>query len=332
MLLPSTDPTLWPDSWLLTSVEITSPMDSNIIYTGIITAETFERIDADTLKAVFIIQTELPECNTDKPAVITAMREDYPTIPHLSPSENTYWPIPSQSELFISFLNNNYDNPIAQGSLYNQLNIDPVTQKNSSDHVLRTPNQNQFIISDTENSLGFIYQDNKIFLNKNINLLNTMGQTVFNTYKSINYIIQSNLTENSGNDYTQVIKNNFNMATTQGNIIYQTQKNISLNSKHSLIIHSKNLLNINTALFSANSTKNLNLNTTQDIILEASENMTFQTTQDILITAENTLKIILNSQTYIEITKSGVINFSAPQITVSGQPILSVVPTTPAQI
>ena len=56
--------------------------------------------------------------------------------------------------------------------------------------------------------------------------------------------------------------------------------------------------------------------------------MTINSGEDLSIIAEHNIRLCFNNNT-IEITKDGTINFNAPTITVSGQPILSVKPSIP---
>lgn len=318
----------WPSSWLLNPVEITAASGQSL-FSGIITAENYELINASSLKAVFIIQPLLPLPSPEKPSVITRPIHQYPDIPHLSPSEGTLWPIPENSEVLISTINHNPDNPIALASLYNHINFNPVTQQNFSEHILKTSHQNQFLISDNKNNLSFIYQTNKINLNNNLSLINQLGNTVLNSQKNIQYTIQKNLIETSENNYIKILHKNFSIATEAGNISYKSTKSIYTETNHSINFTATQTIEINTAHLENLSEKNLAIMAQHAITLESLGEILFQAGEEITIASEETLKLMMGNS-YIEILKSGIINFNAPQITVSGQPILSVVPIGPA--
>ena len=317
----------WNQSWLLNQIDISSSSDTKI-FSGIVISETLERIDDKTIRVLLTVESQPPEYPEEFPAVITANINNYPDIKRLSPSAGTSWPIPESSEILVSFIENNINQPIILGSLFNHNKTDPVSTQNSSQHILRANPNTEFLIDDGKSQIKFTHKQNALILDHDIKINNPTGNIFIATQKNIFYHSKLDTHEITENNYTRKITKNFSLNSQRGNIqcdaekdlILSAEQNINIQTNKNIILDSNNLLNLEAQ-------KIIALLGSEKLTIESSGNITVDANQDLYIMAENSIRISQNGSS-IEI-KDGVINFNALQIVVSGQPILSVKPTSP---
>jgi len=322
------DSSAWNQSWLLNQIDITSSSHTEI-FSGIVISETLEKIDHKTMRCLLTVAHQLPDYPEEFPAVITANINHYPDIKILSPSAGTSWPLPESSEILVSFIENNSNKPIILGSLFNHNKSDPISTQNASQHILRANPNTELLVDDLKSQLKFTHKQNSLNLTQDINIENPVGNIFIETQKNIFYQSQLDTHETTESNYIRTITKNFSLNTQAGNIKFNTEKNIEISAEQNINIQanqdiyleSKNLLQLD-------SKNTVALLGSESLSIESDGNISADTAnQDLYIMAENHIKITQNGNT-IEI-KDGVINFNAPQIVVSGQPILRVKPTSP---
>lgn len=314
----------WQESWLLSDVTISS---DTATFSGTITAESLEWVDPKTIRCLLTVEAKLPSPAENHPSVITSNTNIYQNIPRLSPSAGTSWPIPDNSELLVGFIQDNLNQPIALGSLYNNDKIDPVQEKNSTQHILRANDQAELIMDDKNPTVRFNYQKNTISLTQDLVINNITGNIILDASQKMIYHSQQNTHEICENNYSRAVQKNFSTNTQTGNMNYQAANNLELNSKDNIHLSSpQNITLQSQATVNLNAT--LSLMSRQGTTITSSGEMNISSDNDLTIIGEENIQICLGSSV-IEITKDGIINFNAPSITISGQPIVSVKPTSP---
>ncbi|HEV2614151.1 MAG TPA: hypothetical protein VGV92_05530 [Gammaproteobacteria bacterium] len=314
----------WQQSWLLDEITISS---DTATFSGTVTAESLEWVDPKTVRCLLTVESTLPSPIEDHPSVITSNTNIYPNITRLSPSAGTSWPIPESSELLVGFIQNNLNQPIALGSLYNNDKTDPVCNMNSSEHILRANDQTEIIMDDENPTVIFNHKKNNISLTQDLKFNTITGNIMLNASQNIIYHSQEHTHETSENNYTRTVQQNFSVNTQIGHMNYEignnlkliSNNNINLSSPQTISIQSQAAINLSATL-SLMSQKGINITSSGEINISSDNNLT--------IIGEENIQICSGGST-IEITKEGVINFNAPSITISGQPILSVRPTSP---
>jgi len=306
------DETLWNQSWLLNDVDIT---DGTETFSGVITAENFSWVDPKTLRCLFTVEASPQTIPVTTPSVITAHNSDYPDIKKLSPSAGTSWPIPDHTEILLS-------QNIALGTLYNHAKIDPVNDKNHSQHVLRANSRAEFLIDDALTILKFTFAQTHLQLSDKFLLENPTGK-IMTESKEMQYCSKQDSQKNIGGNYIQAVQENFNTATHTGNINYCT-KNMAIQNQNYLLLNA-DALYFKSPRLKYESQDEFNLNSAKEIILESQEEMTIQVGEELCIIGEKEIMLRQNANT-IKIS-SDEISVTADQITATGQVILSVKPT-----
>lgn len=309
-------PEAWDQSWLLNAVDISSDTET---FSGIVTAEDLEWVDPQTIRCLLHIESHPAVLQKNHPSVITSNTSIYPNIKRLSPSAGTSWPIPDSSELLVC-------QGIAIGSLYNKNKADPVQSQNATQHILRAHDQTEFMIDDESSTLQFKHQENKITLTDDLAVMNPTGNILLQTARDIHYQSQGNTQETCENNYTRVIKKRFHAQADA--MHYRAKKNLDLQADNNFNLSSAKNIMLESATLSSAS-KILNITSRQTLYIQSLGAITIRAEGSLMIMAEENIKLNQNGNS-IEINKDGTINFNAPTITVSGQPILSVKPTGPA--
>jgi uncharacterized protein (DUF2345 family) len=314
----------WHQSWLLSTVDISSNTEK---FSGVVISEILEKIDGETVRCLLTVAAHLPEIPQEIPSVISSNTELYPNLKRLSPSAGTSWPIPNSSEILISFVENNLNNPIAIGSLYNNLKTDVVNNQNSTQHILRANSDSELVIDDDKPNLNFMHKQHNIHLSDSV-AITTPKKILIQASKNIISQSQHDAIETAENNYTRNVGRNFNLNTQTGNIEYNSGKDLNITSSKNIILSSPKNISINSSeLLAIHSTSKQSILGQNNIAIKSSGMIKLDTNQDLYIIAEKKIMLNLNGSS-IEIT-DGTINFNAPQITVSGQVMLSVKPTSP---
>lgn len=320
------DNTAWNQSWLLNPIDISTETEK---FSGVVISETLEKVDIETIRCVLTVTAELPEPPQPIPSVITSNTNNYPTIKRLRPSAGTSWPIPENSELLVSFIQDNPKHALAIGSLYNKNKTDPVKNTNTSQHILRANTETEFIINDECSALSFKHEKNNINLTQNLDITSSAGNIFLQSAQNMMYHSEQDTHETTEKNYIRHVSQYFKLGTHIGNIELDTEKNITVQANKNIILNSTEKLSIvgheNLNLISQ---EQLSLLSQNNAIISSKGNLTLHSDQALVMIADESITLVQNGNR-IEITKDAI-NITAPQVSVSGQTIVSVKPTSPA--
>ncbi len=303
------DESMWNQSWLLSEVQINSGTET---FSGTITAEVFSWVDPETVRAAFTVEACVNSPPIPTPSVVTS----HSRCKALTPSAGTSWPIPNNTEILLS-------QNIAIGTLYNHAMQDPVQDKNYSQHILRANEQTEFLIDDAINQIKFKHGDNQFKLDKNISFINPQGNIFINAH-DVNYQSQNDIMENAGRNITYQTTENYSARTQSGNIAIHTSQ-LNNHAKQNIFLTAKKELEFKSNAINLTSEHDINFQSTECLTLQSHGSVEISGNDDISIIGEKAIILSLNGNT-IEIT-SDRITITANQVTVSGQLILSVMPT-----
>ncbi|MDX2164658.1 MAG: contractile injection system protein, VgrG/Pvc8 family [Gammaproteobacteria bacterium] len=155
-----------------------------------------------------------------------------------------HFPLVKHSQVVITHINGDPDRPVILGVMPSEIKPHPVTGANNSQHVLRTPHDNQWLMDDSENTnnMQFTTQNNKAELNLRSDIMEvkTMGHILFEA-KELFQTVQDNYFHASHESYMVNIGKNYTVVTEKGDIAVSSGKNFELSARQVEFVSDKNL-------------------------------------------------------------------------------------------
>ncbi|MDB6096008.1 MAG: hypothetical protein JWM09_286 [Francisellaceae bacterium] len=131
-----------------------------------------------------------------------------------------HYPNLANTELELGFINGDVNRPFILGSLFDGINVNMVTEKNPYEHILKTPGQNLFLMSDKRDEEQIVLStqsaENTFILNakKNqnfIKLSSIKGELYLENALESSWTSQENLRIDVGKNYNKQIENNYHL-------------------------------------------------------------------------------------------------------------------------
>lgn len=254
-----------------------------------------------------------------------------------------HFPLRAGTQVAVGFVNDNLDEPVIIGVIYNPTNPSTVNAQNCTQNVVRTFLGNEFLMEDqpanpftqfaTQNrqnlmSLNATPEQHQINLTTQQGSLNVYANKTLQTQTGDSYI------QNTGGDHITTVQNNQQLMTQTANITQQSGNDLSLMAGRNLQIHAAGAINLQSA-------KDIQLIANNNLSAQImSGDLQMQTSQgDMQLQAAQNLSILGSGAGRVTIgqpaggmvfTSSGSVllsgpnaTFEAPQINVYGKGVVN---------
>ena len=244
-----------------------------------------------------------------------------------------HFPLPHNTTILYTFLNGNPNQPILLGTIPSSLYPSPVTNKNPTQNIIRTPAGNELIMDDNKQhpkiTIATPELDNRLVLDatpncNNIAITSKHNPIAINSNKDLSQQSKAaDLSMHCKNH--QVICDTYKITTAQYDINYQAKHNIIIKAKNNIAISCQNKITYQSGantMFAANNSwqmqvKNANFTVTgHDIYCRSKNNMSFIATNGSLTLGNKMAKIIIHPQGTIHIM-ARVINIKTSKYIIS---------------
>lgn len=193
----------------------------------------------------------------------------YYALPRLMPyaGNNIGWhsPFTKNTYLLIGYKTNNPNDPFIFGVFSHQQYKGPVNNSNPTQHILKTKNQHEFCMEDTQHnqyiSVTTKNKSNQLYMSntqKKIHIVSMEGKLYIESKENITQTAHKNLTENYEDNYFIKIHKDYHLQVN-GNINYTSGQNYFLATKKNITISSNKNINITSG-------KNINIQSNKIII------------------------------------------------------------------
>lgn len=247
---------------------------------------------------------------SDKPNI-----NSKPTLSRLSnygsaqqhPSIGNHLPLATGTEIILSCINGNFNNPFIIGTCPNFIFRSPVTSLNKTQNKLLTQQKNLLLLDDKKNyqriQLATADLQNQIELNNSldtpaINIKTEQGLINLNAYKNITLQSNNSLMEKCNNNWLHYSQHNYSVQTQNQSIYYQSAKDHQYVAEQNILINPQNNLSINSArdiLIECKSNMRIIVDGSSNNHIIAKENITFKCTKTISYIGTGSGKINLST-------------------------------------
>jgi type VI secretion system secreted protein VgrG len=156
-----------------------------------------------------------------------------------------HWPLHAGTQVLIGFENGDSDRPVILGVVPHANNPSPVTAQNARQHILRTQSGHSLLLDDTpgasKTQLATPNLQHQLLLdnssaNPKIRLATEQGKMQIQTQKDFTTQTDSFYQQQIGGDHKVVIKNQYQVTTTHGDITLQSGRDLRLKAQNNMQI------------------------------------------------------------------------------------------------
>ncbi len=215
-------------------------------------------------------------------------------------------PLNNNSEVLLSCINNNLNQPIIIGALPNFIFKSPVTLDNRTQNKIITQQNNLLLFEDQLDAqkiqLATMDMNNVLELNasnnnNSANLVSVSGQISLSSYNDITLQCDNSIIEKTGHNWTLNSKQNCYITTQSNNIIFQSDNILSCKANNAILLNAKNYLAMNS---------NSEINITSNGLSAQCNNGHYNVEHgNIVINCAKSISLISNSNSEIQLLNKG---------------------------